>query len=321
MTNWETRFSFGDDAGLPRRPLASVTLPAPPANVLAPVPLTERVHRMMNPAPRVELPFDEGYRNPAWQPPKADEQQPAAVETSEEALPPVIPVPERDLGSEVSELLESTFKYLDQFAVVEKPDDFERGYQNPLDTSRPAPQPKSDTEIGFETRKTALLDSLHAWADSFTHFLSDHRSWRTETIRNEYQEAWAACKQQDAIVAGIVAEGQQAVAEMRNLKQAQAKARLLAEGHVEAEPDLNDLPSQADLDRWRAENVRLKAAWKVADEAVSAEISRQRSLRLRYEREVIKRRALRQVERSLRLKLGGEDVKDPGTGLVGAPEL
>jgi len=312
---WETRFTFGD-SGLPRRPLASVTVPVPAQHVHG-VALTERIHRALNPEPPVDL-FELGYRTPL----ATDFSKPAAVETAEtEATAPVITPPERDLNGEVGELLESVFGYLNQFVVFEQPDNFDEGYRDPLSTSKPPQPEKSREAVEFETRKSTLLSELRTWSGSLIQFLTDHRSWRTAELRQQHAEAWAVARTQDAVVAGIVAEGQQAAAEMRRLKVEQAKARLLAEAHVEAEPDLNDLPSQQALDQWRVTDERLKAAWKAADEAVSAELSRQRSLRLRYEREVIKRRALRQVEHDLRVKLGGEDVKDLGTGLVGAPEV
>jgi len=205
--------------------------------------------------------------------------------------------------------------------VVEAPDNFDAGYQNPLSTEK-LPQPeKSPEAVEYERRKRALLSELGTWSGSLVQFLTDHRSWRTSELQQQHGEAWRAARQQDAIVAGILAEGSQATANMRRLQEERSKAGLLVDASNESEPDFDSLTSQGDIEKWRAENVSLKAAWKVADEAVSAEISRQRQLRLRYEREVIKRRALRQVERSLRLKLGGEEVKDPGTGLVGAPEL
>jgi hypothetical protein len=273
----------------------------------------ERISRHLFPEP----PFDLGYRSPFWKPDAETEQKSETVTStppeakSAEPVPDVAPVivpRQRNLGAEVSGLLKSVTEYLAHFTIIEAADDFERGYFNPLDTSPPVTQPKSDEVVGFETQKAALEVELRAFSDRLTEFLAAHRDWRTAELQQQHAAAWRLAREQDLIVAGIEAEHGQAVSELRNLQAALGKVSLQLKAHGAAKPNLDALPSQNDINKWGVENAKLEAAWAVADKAVSAQREHQRDLTKRYQLAAKKKAELRQTESTLRAKLTGEVV-------------
>jgi hypothetical protein len=320
---WRPFFSTATGFSAPE-PMASLTVP-PPSNFFRSS--LERIHRSINPEPPVSIPmpvvdFEAGYHNPFAVPEPASEstaeQATESAETDKQS-PPVLSSPERDLAAEVSELVYPVGDYLGAFVVQEQPDNFEAGYLDPLSTSTPASPEQSPEVAGFETRKATLLASLQTWADSLHQFLEDHRNWRLAELRKQHAAAWRTARDQDDIVRGLAAQANQAVGEIRRLKAELSKVRLLAQSHEAAEPNLDALPSQNDLDAWGVEDARLKAAWAQVDQAVASALDRQRTQGRDCERESRKRVALRQTEAELRGKLTGEAIT--ATGLEEPPEL
>lgn len=335
---WKTVFSFGGDRGLPYPPSPSLPF-APSVPVGSSLPSVaspsnhftshlQRIDAKAFPPDPISLPmpvvdFEAGYRNPFAVPelePASETEQAAPEQTATaEAIPPVIEAPARDLASEVSELVSPVGDYLSEFTVSESPDNFEAGYHDPLSTDRP-PQPEQSLEAaGFEARRAGLLAGLQTWADALCQFLEDHREWSVAEFRIQHAEAWKAARDQDAIVNGLAAQGNQSTAEIRKLKATLSNARFVAQSHEAAKPDLDQLPSQADLGKWRAEDARLKATWSTAEQAVASALDRERALARNFERESRKRAALRQREAGLRAKLSGQAV--PVMGLEQEPEL
>ena len=326
---WRTVFSLGDTEGKPMRVLAAHHTPAITSNFQqAPI---ERLYRAAFPE-RAAVPivdFEAGYRNPFAVPEPALEIEQASTEapSTDEQLPPVIEPPSRDLGKEVCELVDPVTDYLSRFEVVDL-SAFDERLSNlaPLATTElsllnderraalAVPEVKE-----FDARKTALLAELHTWADSLHKFLDEHRSWRTESLRSEHGEVWKAAREQTAVVNGLAAEFRLSVGRSNKLKVTAGQARLLFEGHAESRPDLDQLPSQADLDAWEAEDARLKTFMEASARAVESEIEVQNGLRMQFQRESTKLSQLRQTERELRSKLSGEVTTV--LGLNGGAEL
>ncbi len=282
------------------------------------IPLIEQLHRRFNPPPPIQVPFDVGYSNPFWTPPKVEEQAvPEAAAVESEAvrdaaeLPPEITPFERDLAAEARELCQPLTEYLLRFSVVEAEDWFEEAYKDPLSTKPPqselSPQAKE-----FEARKTALEADLRKWTDLLCQFLEDHRSWRTADLRAAHAEAWSAAREQQDVVEGIVAEHDQFTQERRTLTVALNKARSLFHSHETVKPDLAMLPSQSDLDAWKAEHLRLESEYEKAQQLVDSQLERGRRLAWKYEQENTKLAALLKAEANIRARLGGEDVVELG---------
>lgn len=307
--HWNT--FYRSESGLVRKAESPAASVAPATNFH--VSQMERIHRAAFPQPA----FDVGYIAPFWKPPKEEEQvepESAAVEsTATDEQPPVIVPPQRDLRAEVAELLRPAVEYLERFAVIEPPDDFEAGYNNPL--ARPEPQSKPPEAVEFEARKTALLADLRTWTDSLRQFLESHRSWMTAELQQQHASAWHKAREQKAVVQAIIREHDATVVEMRRLDAARSKARLLASSHGEVRPDMDALPSQADLDKWQLEDEQLQAAWKSAEAAIETLQEHRRNIGYRYERERIKLATLRKAEIVLRAKLSGQVI--PPMGLQG----
>ncbi|MBZ5667537.1 MAG: hypothetical protein LAO30_23430 [Acidobacteriia bacterium] len=310
MTEWRKVFSTGRNDGGPMilPAPAPVTLPAPPTNYFtAPI---EQLHRASNPQP----PFDLAYVDPFWKPDEqAEAGEPSIAKTTGEELPPVIEPAARDLASEVAQVCKPVVDYLAAYVVIEQPNaDFERGYHNPFDTSSPASPESSPEAEGFEARKVDLAARFRTWSESLVEFLTAHRDWTVAELREQHAEAWQQARDEAAIVAGLLAEHNQASGDLRNSKMALSKARVAFQGHEAAKPDLDQLPSQADLDAWQADGLRLKAAWETADQAVAAALSQIQSLRLRHERERTKLLGLRKAEADLRARLSGQKMTAVG---------
>jgi hypothetical protein len=283
------------------------------------IPVIERLHRKFNPPPPLVVPFDVGYTDPFWKPPKAEEQAAAAVESEADAEPPNINPPERDLSAEVSELCAPILDYLSQFTVTEQPDSFEKGYINPLDESRPAPPEQSADAAGFESRKVCLLADFRAWGNSLSAFLEDHRAFAVRELKRQHAEAWTSAREQQSVVAGIVAEHDQFTQERRTLTVALNKARSLFHSHETVKPDLAALPSQSDLDAWQSEHSRLESEYEEAQQVVNQQLERGRRLAWRYEEANTTLAALLKTESDLRSRLGGEDSRE--VGFLRPPEL
>ena len=315
-SHFKTVFSFGNDDGKPRRPLSSsptIALPPPPSNFHTSQ--IEQLHRTAYPPPPITVPdylYADPWSNPFAVPGEAD--QPAnlqAGETDAEA-PNIEPAP-RDFHAEVAELARPLTDYLTAFVVSEQPDDdFEAGYHNPLDTSKP-PQPDPSPEAeGFEARKVDLAAQFRAWSESLAQFLREHCDWSIAQLREQHAAAWREARLQTAVVDGVMAEHSQTTSDLRNAKFSLSKARSAFQAHEAAKPDLDALPSQTDLDSWQAEGLRLKAAWEAADQTVSAVLNRLQDLSRRHERESNKLTALKKVEADLRARLGGREQKELG---------
>jgi len=283
----------------------------------------ERLHRANYPEPDLDLDFVP----PHWtsQAEHAEAVETSAPEATKDAatdaanLPPLIEPCERDLRAEVTELCQPILDYLSAFVIIEVPDNFEDGYHKPMDTSKPPqPQPSPEAEE-FKARKVDLAAQFGAWLESLVEFLTVHRAWTVAEFREQHAEAWRQAREQEAIVDGIVAEHDQSVSEMRKARAALGRANLLYRGHDTVKPNLDTLPSQADLDAWKAENSRLKMECDNADQTVNLELDRQHSLRLRHEQARIKLATLKKSESDLRAKISGQVI--PVMGLEQEPEL
>jgi hypothetical protein len=266
--------------------------------------------------------FDAGYSDPFWRPeqPAEGEAETESVAVEMEPVPPQIIPPERDLRAEVSELLKPLTDYLTGFVVAEKPDLVELAFSRPLATTElttaagPTLQEKE-----FNSRKATLERELCEWSDRLTEFLTDHRSWSVATLRSQHATAWQQARDQKVVVDALAAEGLESNGKMRELNAAQSRARLAFQTHDVSPPDLDALPSQAQLDDWQTENERLRAVRDSADQAVAGEQERQRSLGRRFQTECAKLAALKRAEADLRARLSGEEIRD--TGLLRPPEV
>ena len=273
-------------------------------------PQIEKLLDRANPRPPLDV-FELGYVAPF----STDFAKPAepASETKPEtdAVPPVIEPPERDLAAEALELCAPVLDYLQEFVIVEPVNTFELGYTNPLATDFQKPAVSTEQK-NFERRKAALLADLKAWADSLRGFLENHRNWRLAALRNEHAEAWRAVRSQKALVDRLADEGSQALGRKRQLITARSQSRVAFETHDAAKPHPDSVPSQGDLDRWQGENSRLKAAFVLDNQAVEAEMDRQRDLARKLAAEGTKLATLRARERKLRGKLSGREVNVMG---------
>jgi hypothetical protein len=277
-----------------------------------PPPLIERLHRAVFPQPPVQVPdylYADPYTNPFAKP---QLETPDDAETPAASEPPTIAPTPRDLGAEVSEILQPVSNYLAGFTIIDPPDDFDRGYKNPLDTS-PPPQPFESSKVQeFEARKTELENSLRSWADLLRGFLEDHRAWATGELQAQHAEAWAKAREQTGTVEGILAEGSQSAEDTRRLKLALGNARSLWQSHKAAKPDMATLPSQGDIDAWESELRRLYQAYEAAQQAVDQQLERNRRLAWRYETENIKLVTLERTEADIRARLSGDDIREVG---------
>ena len=170
---------------------------------------------------------------------------------------------------------------------------------------KPVPPPPPDGElgmvvIGVSSKRTITVKGINGTVETHPPYLI--------SVVPDRQQA----RDEAAIVAGLLVEHNQASGDLRNSKMALSKARVAFQGHEAAEPDLNQLPSQADLDAWQAEGLRLKAAWETADQAVAAAFSQIQSVRLRHERERTKLLGLRKAEADLRARLSGQKMAAVG---------
>lgn len=278
----------------------------------------EKLHRASRPEPDFNL----GYSMPFWQPDSETKSAPEVAQTATTAAsdepPTITPLP-RDLAAEVAELIGPVTDYLNGFEVSNRPDDFERGYVNPLDTSKPAPPEQSPEAVAFEARKNDLLVALRSWSASLTQFLSEHRTWAISKLRAEYGAAWQAARTQINVVSLLVEQIDAAKAELRHLEAQRSQARLALNAHAAAKPVLSRLPSAADLAAWENEHTRLKTAWESADRAADGGLETLRRLLREHDRERRKEAELRKVEADVRTRLSG--LKMTVTGLVQPAEL
>ena len=158
-----------------------------PSNMRVPPPLSLPV-----------APFDAG---PLWKP------EPVSVEPAEpEPEPPEIATPVRDTRAEVRVLLSAALEYLMEFSIVEKVDDFERGYRDPLNMAKP-PQPVMPPEgEQFESQRQELLTCLETFAATFADFLTAHHDWRVKELREQYGQAWRECRKQRSLLDSLTNE-------------------------------------------------------------------------------------------------------------------
>jgi hypothetical protein len=268
------------------------------------VPTIERLHRAANPSPPLVDPFELGYVNPLAIPQPAEQTSSATA-----ASPPQIQATPQNFDADLSEWVTQLIEYLD-FPITDPIEDFEKGYVNPLDQSRPEPLALSGEQEQLEERRAALLNELRLWSAKAREFLTDHRDWHTGKLQRQYAEAWHAARTQKAIVDGIAAEHEQSAANIRKLKAVLSQTKLLFLNHTP--PDRDALPSQADLDAWEAEHSVRRRNWEAADQAVTAEIDRQRQLALRHGREKLTYQRLKQTEHDLRIQIGGPETTVTG---------
>jgi len=283
---------------------------------------TEQIARM---AGLVEQPsFDLGYSNPLWTPPKAAKpaeqtDQGSNVDTlkdgiSPDELPPVISPPERDLAAEVRELLAPVTEYLSGFAVVEKRDDFERGYSDPLGTSKPPAELPSAEQQQFEVGLEELRSQVRTLGDSLVKYLTHHRNWSIATLTAAHEEAVAAVEAQKAVLAEAEDEQRAQVALHRHAKEERGRSYALVAACEARKPD-QALSKRVAWWSWEYEHRRLTARLAHAqteEEAARAELGR----RARNVGEQKRKLATLNADaREKYAKLSGRETVDAATGL------
>ena len=292
---WNTILSIGDDAGLPRCPLASVTLPSPPANVLAPVPLVERLHRAINPEPRIDV-FDLGYTDAGklatdFTKPAVSEPEPTTE--APETNAPLVKTPQRDMRKHARSLLAAASEALTNLDVA--------------------------ADADLKSRSSSFLAEFFELTTRFGDFLTEAREKKIARLTAEQEAAAAACREQEKAVARAASavEGYAKEIHKRQAAVSEAQAALLSWGKT----SVGRWPTAVEKNHWEARHQSLKAAMTEAEEALGLALEEERHLIRTKTVETEKLSKLDQAEWILRKRLAGESWFDPEVGLEHLPEL
>lgn len=264
-----------------------------------------------------ELPADP-YRFPFWKPEDSEpasenteQSEPQQMATDVES-PPVIESHPRDIAEEIAELCAPISAYLDALVIDAQPDDFERGYSDPLSTAKPAQSQPSPEVTQFEERKAALLRDLGTWKNALQKLLEDHRSWITAELRADHEIAWREAREQKAVVTSLVTQMNEGSEEIRRAKAELSKARVAVNANAADKPDLSRLPTQGQIDSWVTKDAELRSALQLAEEALDKALEGQRARLREYERGKIALAKSLQREADLRRRLRGDAASDVG---------
>lgn len=266
------------------------------------LPLTERLHRMLNPEP----PFDLGYTYPFWggsrqEPaeaePESEEPEPEETEPAEAdevaALPPVVTPPQRDMGAEVRALLAPVGQRLDLLEVSED----------------------------LREQRDELLIELASFSERLAEFLTDHRQQLVKRLADERERAAGLCRQQEQVVEAASSAVSEYQAEKRRRNAAVAAAESALASWEAQKASLGRWPSDLQLRQWETKYRALKEAATAAESAVGQSFEEERRLIRASNEEKQKLAALDQQFWILSKRLAGESYADPETGLIVPPEL
>ena len=248
------------------------------------IPMIEKLHRVLNPEPRV--PFIPTS-------PAAEQAVTTEAAITDESLPPVIMPPERDLRVEVNEILAPVSEYLTGLTFA----------------------------TDLQPRYTALLEQFSAFRQGLIDLLTDDRAQRIETLTTEQEEMAQQCREQRKVLDGVLVEFTQKTSELRQARFAIGKARAELQQCEESEPNLDNWPTRQELADWESRCTRAREALAEAERLEANVIAAGNEVRRRVIEAKTKFNELAEAEKILRDRLSGKPVRDSETGLLAEPEI